>query len=265
MLEEAYCARAAIGIVINGVAASVITQNSILPAYTDARILGHEMNEPLDNGLRPAGLVELSATPLDGVQFITDHGATYDTGSAVHALTLYRSPLSGALVFGAATVHWVCETFCIYASWYTAVSNSLFFAFCQMWGLDGFHDDSSGMPDYVMNKYVASISFPFVTFGYRYDTRVGNDPSGPGEYFMFLFGFPHFLYVLCIGNHRPSCRAGNCQFVGGHVRSTLHFGGTPRGGVSFFGCCTTFLLHPRCSPRCTGKFSRHWYELVYMP
>ena len=55
----------------------------------------------------------------DDVQYMIDEGATYDTGTATHHLTLYRHP-SGALVFGAGTCQW-------------------------SWGLDGHHDLVGGV------------------------------------------------------------------------------------------------------------------------
>jgi hypothetical protein len=77
--------------------------------------LGYEWDSDANNGFRPPGLVDLSATPATGVSVLTDQGSTYDTtGSANHSLTLYRAP-SGALVFGAGTVQWA-------------------------WGLDTLHD-----------------------------------------------------------------------------------------------------------------------------
>ena len=51
---------------------------------------------------------------MDNVQYIQDHGNTFDTGTGKHHLVLYRAS-SGAYVFGAGTVQWV-------------------------WGLDPFHD-----------------------------------------------------------------------------------------------------------------------------
>jgi hypothetical protein len=77
--------------------------------------LGYEWDSDANNGFRPPGLVDLSATTATGVSVLTDQGSTYDTsGTASHSLTLYRAP-SGALVFGAGTVQWA-------------------------WGLDTLHD-----------------------------------------------------------------------------------------------------------------------------
>jgi len=67
--------------------------------------IGYEWDEDLDNGSRPAGLFDLSATPVSVPQKIRDYGVSYGPGSATHSLTLYRAA-SGALVFSAATVQW---------------------------------------------------------------------------------------------------------------------------------------------------------------
>ena len=79
-------------------------------------LLGHEWDEAVDNGWQPAALHRLSATTVDNVQVLQDHGATFDTGSATHALVLHRGPDGkGGLTFGAGTVQW-------------------------SWGLEGLHD-----------------------------------------------------------------------------------------------------------------------------
>ncbi len=79
--------------------------------------LGYEWDSDLDNGARPAGLIQLSSTVASGVTVLQDYGSTYDGGSAQHSLTLYRHS-SGALVFGAGSVQWA-------------------------WGLDANHDRGS--------------------------------------------------------------------------------------------------------------------------
>ncbi len=76
-------------------------QRATFPAGT----LGHEWDEDLDNGFRPAGVVRLSSSTFDVQTFVTDYGAQTTNGRATHNLTLYRAP-SGALVFGAGTVQW---------------------------------------------------------------------------------------------------------------------------------------------------------------
>lgn len=91
----------------------------------------------IDNGHRPPGLMHLSETTVDNVQFIQDEGATYDTGTATHHLTLYRHAPSGALVFGAGTCQWA-------------------------WGLDG-HHDSVGGHEQQLGKNCASLRSLFLT------------------------------------------------------------------------------------------------------
>jgi hypothetical protein len=83
-------------------------------------ILGHEWNEDLDNGFRPAGLMRLSETTVNNVPYIQDFGTVYVAGTATHHLTLFRAP-SGALIFSAGTVQWA-------------------------WGLDPNHDTETGIP-----------------------------------------------------------------------------------------------------------------------
>ncbi len=100
------------------------------PYVSTKGVLGHEWNEDLDNAFRPAGLIRLSRTVVDSVQYLMDHGGTFDAGSAwwvprvkpvrarrhaflaetdpaccSHHVTLYKAP-SSALVFNAGTVQW---------------------------------------------------------------------------------------------------------------------------------------------------------------
>ena len=102
-------------------------------------ILGHEWNEDLDNGFRPAGLIRMSRTTVNNVNYIQDHGTVYDSGTATHHLTLYRAA-SGALVFSAGTVQWA-------------------------WGLDANHDSETGVPPERANPGGA--------------IRIGVDQKGP--------------------------------------------------------------------------------------
>ena len=88
---------------------------------TRAGILGYEWDQELDNGFRPAGLIDLSSTTLSvSPDYLLDYGANYGSGTATHNLALYRAS-SGSLVFGAGTVQW-------------------------SWGLDGTHDFFSDQP-----------------------------------------------------------------------------------------------------------------------
>lgn len=86
------------------------------PLVLHQGVLGHEWDEDIDNGWRPAALQTLATTSVDNVQGIMDWGSTFDSASATHSLVLHRRGNgSGALVFGAGTVQWA-------------------------WGLDGEHD-----------------------------------------------------------------------------------------------------------------------------
>jgi hypothetical protein len=80
------------------------------------QMIGYEWDEDLDNGSRPAGLIDLSSTTGTVPEHIMDYGSTYGQATATHHLTLYRAA-SGALVFSTGSVQW-------------------------QWGLDGNHDIS---------------------------------------------------------------------------------------------------------------------------
>ncbi|MGN6331350.1 MAG: DUF4082 domain-containing protein [Motilibacteraceae bacterium] len=68
--------------------------------------LGYEFDSDLDNGFRPAGLIDMSRQVKDIEHKILDpYGNSEGAGTVTHSLTLYRAP-SGALVFGAGTVQW---------------------------------------------------------------------------------------------------------------------------------------------------------------
>jgi hypothetical protein len=73
---------------------------------TLTNLLGYEWDSDLDNGFRPAGLIDMSSTTMNVNTLLLDNGATTGPGTATHSLTLYRDPTSGALVFGAGTVMW---------------------------------------------------------------------------------------------------------------------------------------------------------------
>jgi uncharacterized protein DUF4082/Big-like domain-containing protein/N,N-dimethylformamidase beta subunit-like protein/purple acid phosphatase-like protein/all-beta uncharacterized protein/BACON domain-containing protein len=96
-----------------------------------ADTVGYEWDEDIDNGVRPPGLIRLSDTTLSGVEYLQDWGSTYASGTANHALTLYRHA-SGALVFGAGTVQW-------------------------SWGLDSEHDRGSGAPSVEMQQSTVNL------------------------------------------------------------------------------------------------------------
>jgi hypothetical protein len=102
-------------------------------------VLGHEMDEDVDNGFRPPGVIHLSHTDVDNVMYSISYGADYDSGHGVHRLTLYKNRKSGAIIFGAGTCQW-------------------------SWGLANFHDSESGIPAPSVNHL---------------NTRVGTDVLSP--------------------------------------------------------------------------------------
>jgi hypothetical protein len=69
--------------------------------------LGYEWDSDLDNGSRPAGLIDLSSTTvaLGGNYLLTNFGANASDGTSTHSMTLYKAP-SGALVFSDGTINW---------------------------------------------------------------------------------------------------------------------------------------------------------------
>ena len=68
-------------------------------------LLGYEWDSDVDNGFRPAGLINMSLSTVNVNTLLQDYGSTVGPGTATHSLTLYRAE-SGALVFGAGTVYW---------------------------------------------------------------------------------------------------------------------------------------------------------------
>ncbi len=93
--------------------------------------LGYEWDEDVNNGSRPAGLMDLSSTTVEVPERLLDYGSTYGPGTATHHLTLYRAG-SGALVFGAGTVQW-------------------------SWGLEGEHDRGESTPDPRMQQATVNL------------------------------------------------------------------------------------------------------------
>jgi hypothetical protein len=68
-------------------------------------LLGYEWDSDVENGFRPAGLVNLSLSSVSVDTYLRDYGTTIGSAVATHSLTMYRAA-SGALVFGAGTVFW---------------------------------------------------------------------------------------------------------------------------------------------------------------
>ena len=69
------------------------------------QVLGYEWDSDVDNGFRPAGLIDLSSTTQNVPQVFVDYGNTVEPGTATNSQVEYRAA-SGALVFGAGTVQW---------------------------------------------------------------------------------------------------------------------------------------------------------------
>lgn len=103
-------------------------QTWTLPAGT----LGYEWDVEEDNGVRPAGLFDLSTTAQTLTNdYLEDFGGIYGAGTATHRMSLYRAP-SGALVFGAGTVQW-------------------------SWGLDDVHDGDGPNQDVNMQQATVNL------------------------------------------------------------------------------------------------------------
>jgi len=49
-------------------------------ALLEGAVLGHEWDEDIDNGFRPAGLIHLSETTVNNVSYLWDWGSVDDTG-----------------------------------------------------------------------------------------------------------------------------------------------------------------------------------------
>jgi hypothetical protein len=99
-----------------GVAGLAAGQTATMPGET----LGYEWDSDLDNGSRPAGLIDMSKTCETVSQLVMDYQEDIGSGNACNSLTLYRAA-SGALVFDAGSVQW-------------------------SWGLDSDHDGDSNNP-----------------------------------------------------------------------------------------------------------------------
>jgi methionine-rich copper-binding protein CopC len=93
--------------------------------------LGYEWDEDVDNGFRPAGLIDLSTTTQSVTQKFTDYGNTVQAGTATHSLTLYRAA-SGALVFAAGMVQYD-------------------------WGLDATHDGPASTPVLALQQATVNL------------------------------------------------------------------------------------------------------------
>ncbi|THK39034.1 DUF4082 domain-containing protein [Ensifer sp. MPMI2T] len=68
-------------------------------------LLGYEWDSDVENGFRPAGLINLSLSTVSVDTYLRDYGTSIGSADVTHSLTMYRAE-SGALVFGAGTVFW---------------------------------------------------------------------------------------------------------------------------------------------------------------
>jgi hypothetical protein len=103
-------------------------QTATLGQYT----VGYETDEDLDNGFRPAGLMDMSSTTFTTTSHaIVPWGTVTGNGTSTDSITLYRAA-SGALVFGAGSIQW-------------------------SWGLDGNHNDSPSSPDPAMQQATVNL------------------------------------------------------------------------------------------------------------
>ncbi len=111
------------------------TSLASLPAGTSqalaAHTIGYESDEDLDNGSRPAGLVDLSTTTGATPQYLQDFGNVVLPGTTTHHVTEYRAP-SGALVFSAGSIQW-------------------------SWGLDQTHDGNGAPADPRMQQATINL------------------------------------------------------------------------------------------------------------
>ena len=67
--------------------------------------LGDEFDVDVDNGFRPAGLIDMSSTTIDSPGVFQDYGTVLEPGTATNSITLYKAS-SGTLVFDAGTIQW---------------------------------------------------------------------------------------------------------------------------------------------------------------
>ncbi|RFC68498.1 MULTISPECIES: DUF4082 domain-containing protein [Mesorhizobium] len=68
-------------------------------------LLGYEWDSDVENGYRPAGLINMSLSTVSVESYLRDYGTQIGSNTVDHSLTMYRAE-SGALVFGAGTVFW---------------------------------------------------------------------------------------------------------------------------------------------------------------
>ena len=85
-------------------------------------VVGYEVNEDLDNGFRPAGVMDMSSTTFTtSSRVVVPWGTVVGSGTGTHSLTLYRAS-NGRWSSGPGPIQW-------------------------SWGLDGDHNDTTTTPD----------------------------------------------------------------------------------------------------------------------
>jgi hypothetical protein len=117
---------------------------SSLSTTLSAHTVGYESDEDLDNGFRPAGLIDLSTTTGSTPEYLRDFGSVVTAGTTTHHLTMYKATTSGALVFGAGTIQWG-------------------------WGLDDQHDGTSQAADLAIQQATINL---FADMGVQPTTRM---------------------------------------------------------------------------------------------
>jgi hypothetical protein len=101
---------------------SVASLQSGQTATLGQYLVGYETNQDVDNGFRPAGLIDMSNTTFTTSSVVVNQsGSLVGQGTSSDQITLYRAP-SGALVFGAGTIQW-------------------------SWGLSSHHNDTASPTD----------------------------------------------------------------------------------------------------------------------
>jgi hypothetical protein len=110
---------------------TVATQTAGQTANLGAHLVGYESDEDLDNGSRPAGLIDLSTSTGATQEYLQDFGTNVLPGTTTHHMTMYRAP-SGALVFSSGTIQYA-------------------------WGLDTYHDGTATTPSAALRQATVNL------------------------------------------------------------------------------------------------------------
>jgi Bacterial Ig domain len=162
------------------------------PATLADGAVGYEWDEDVDNGARPAGLIQLSSTTASGVEKLLDYGSTYGSGTATHSLTLHRD-FNGAgpdgLVFGAGTVQW-------------------------SWGLDGEHDRGGSTPSGAMQQATVNLFADMLV--QPATLQAGLTPAGASTDCVAPSSAPH-ARAVAVSAGTPATVTGTAADGGGRV------------------------------------------------